>query len=44
MSMPFKLGSEIGVKDFDSIKLSLHKYSCVSGHWHTFPVDDIILQ
>ena len=40
----FNLGTAIGDLDFDAIKLWLHKYSCVSGHWHTFTVDDIILQ
>ena len=40
----FNLGTEIGEVDFDAIKLSLHKYSCVSGHWHTFTVDDITMQ
>ena len=39
----FDLGALFGAKDFDAIKLSLHKYSCVSGHWHTVTVDDIVM-
>ena len=39
----FDLSKELGGKSFDTLKLSLYKYSCVSGHWHTLTVDDIVI-